>query len=239
MHQKPLIRWTVGSVSDCGFDCLIKSVELMKGILGCTCEYAICYNNLTKNQMDSLPKVDIVIDAESYSFLYDTLKPETRYGTAWKLYPARIRKESHEIILDNDIVLYKLPKKIINFLSSNDIVLTKSFIRSYYGVLEELVPDNFNINTGVLCLPPNYDFEKEIDYNIKKFKIKWEDHFSEQTLIAHIMSKYKCELIDTSEIFVTAEEFNLGSCGVHFVGLNKGKDEFWKKYLRQASCSLL
>ena len=80
----------------------------------------------------------------------------------WKLYPARIRKECHEIIIDNDILIYKLPKKIINFLNSNHIILTESHKRSYSGVLKNIIPYEFNINSGIIGLPPNYDFENDI-----------------------------------------------------------------------------
>ena len=37
MSKKPIIRWTIGNVSDYGFLCLEKSVELMRQLLGNKC----------------------------------------------------------------------------------------------------------------------------------------------------------------------------------------------------------
>ena len=117
MSKKPIIRWTIGNVSDYGFLCLKKSVELMKQLLGSKCEYAICHNTLNKYQFKKLPNVDILIDSKCYLNIYpvNVLK-EKKYNNPsvfWKLYPARIRKECHEIIIDK-----------------------KNYIDSFYNTLE-------------------------------------------------------------------------------------------------------
>lgn len=244
MSKKPIIRWTIGNVSDYGFLCLKKSVELMKQLLGSKCEYAICHNNLNKYQFKKLPNVDILIDSKCYLNIYpvNVLK-EKKYNNPsvfWKLYPARIRKECHEIIIDNDILIYKLPKKIINFLNSNHIILTESHKRSYSGVLKNIIPYEFNINSGIIGLPPNYDFENDIKKTIKNHKIKWEDHMSEQTLVAYILSKKKCEIINKKEIYInwntTKEKISFGTCGVHMCGLNgKNKNNTWCKFIKNVN----
>jgi hypothetical protein len=241
MSKKPIIRWTIGDVSDYGFLCLEKSVELMKRLLGSKCNYAICHNNLNENQLKKLPNVDILINSKFYLNIYPVNVPkEKKYNNSsmfWKLYPARIRKECHEIIIDNDILIYKLPEKIIKFLNSNHVILTESHTRSYSGILKEIIPYGFNINSGIIGLPPNYDFENDIKETIKNHKIKWEDHTSEQTLVAYILSKKNCEIINKKEIYINfdchKEKIILGTCGVHMCGLNgTNKNEKWYKFIK-------
>ena len=82
-------------------------------------------------------------------------------------------------------------KEIEDALNSNHIILTESHKRSYSGVLKNIIPYEFNINSGIIGLPPNYDFENDIKKTIKNHKIKCEDHMSEQTLVAYILSKKK------------------------------------------------
>lgn len=223
--NKPLIRWTLGPSSDSGIKCLISSIQKMKSMYHDTFDYVVCHNGVSKEKLDSLPFVSFVDQEKHTSSL-----PIAPVGPAWKLYPPRLRPESHEIILDNDLIIYKKPPLFTEFLERNQIVATEAFKRSYSGPLEKDIPFGFNLNSGVLCLPPGFDFGDKIKKTIEQNNINWNGHLDEQTLVAHVLNKEKLKIIPLTEISVCLDVFKLGTCGIHFVGLNKGKDQYWKEF---------
>lgn len=216
LNKKPLIRWTIGPCSDNGFYCLSQSIRNIKRIYGKYFKYAIFYNNLNKNQIKLLPKVDYILNQNKYANF-------NGWQPAWKLYPARINNDSHEIILDNDVIIYDEPPLFKLFLKEKKtILITEAFKRSYNGILEKLIPLGFNVNSGVICLPPNFDFEFKIKETIKSFNLKFENHFDEQTLISYIFSKEEnLKIINIKDISVHTENCPKGKFGIHFVGINK------------------
>ena len=226
--MKPIIRWTIGPASKLGFLSLRLSVFLAKKIFADKFDYAICYNNLEEKEILNFPDVDIIIDQKKYIGIYGDLEP---CGPAWKLYPARLRMSSHEICMDNDFLLYCKPKEIDKFINEKRFVITQAHTRSYHGVLKNFIDNNFNINSGFVCLPPEYDYQSEIKKTIEEFGIKWENHFSEQTLVAYIFSNKKPIILNIKKISVCVDELKFGSCGMHLVGLNKDKSSFGKTIL--------
>ncbi len=225
MKSKPLIRWTIGKTSDSGLHCLNTSVKYMKQLYDKNFRYVVCYNNLSNNQKKSLPNIE-QIDQEKH---VDAL-PCKPLGPAWKLYPPRLEFDNHEIIIDNDVVIYNKLPQLERFLQRKDLlVITEAIKRSYSGVLQQSIPNDFNINSGLLCLPPNFDFKQKILDAL----LGWNDHFSEQTLVGYIMCQQpSVEIIPLSDVFVCYNEYKRGSCGIHFVGLNSNIDVYWKKYIR-------
>ena len=60
---------------------------------------------------------------------------------------------------------------------------------------------------------------------------------SEQTLVAYILSKKNCEIINNKEIYINfdsnEEKIILGTCGVHMCGLNgTNKNKTWCKFIK-------
>lgn len=224
--MKTIVRWTVGPVSQQGFDCLKLSVKKLQKIIGKKALYVICHNNLTTSEIEKLPKVDCLIDQKEYA---GTCPPPNHFNPGWKLYPPRLDLNSQEILLDNDLIVYRLPSAVEKFLDgAEQIIVTEAFRRSYNGELEKEIPKSFNINTGLLCLPPGFDFSKQL----KPYTSEWQNWFDEQTIIAHLLSREisRVEVIPTEQVFVCFERFKKGTCGVHFVGLNQGNTQFWDQF---------
>ena len=229
LKNKPLIRWTIGPVAKEGFVCLKLAVELMQSLYKDTCNYAVCYNGLSNQQKSLLPNVNLLVNQENYSNLFHCNPPVFGFGgPAWKLYPPRLNMDSHEIIIDNDVIIYKKPEQFNIFFKKNIITITEAITRSYSKSLEHLIPEGYNINSGVICLPPNFDFEKKISNCIKLFNLNWQNHFDEQTLIAYITSQQTVQIIPLLEIQVSNFTKN-GNCGNHFIGLNSGYNPNWAK----------
>lgn len=222
--MKTLIRWTTCESTKEGRRCLHTAVRSMKKLIS-DADYVICHNNIPPHLRTTLPKIPLLSQDTCVNAL-----PEPPKGPAWKLYPPRLRLNSHEIMLDNDLIIYKMPPLFNEFLeSSNLIVVTEAYRRSYSGPLERLIPSGFNINSGVLCLPPGFDFKSRLEKEINTYGLEWNDHFDEQTLVAYVLSQHKnVKIIPQSEIAVSAHYLNFGTHGCHFVGLNSTNLSYWR-----------
>jgi len=216
--MKPIIRWTIGPTSKIGFLSLKLSISCMKKIFENSVDYAICYNNLNQHQLNMLPDVDILVNQHEYENIYNCESP---IGPAWKLYPPRLRRESPEISMDNDLILYNRLQKIDDFMHGSFFMITEAYNWSYHGILKNFLPSDVKINSGFVCLPPDYDYQSEISRTIDQFQLGWQNHFSEQTLVAYVFFQKNYTLINLKEINVCANVLDFGQAGLHLVGINR------------------
>lgn len=232
--QKPLVRWVVGECDKLGYDLLYESIINFKKIYKNIFLYCICYNSIEHHNKlkKSFELVDFVLNQRKFKNNL-ILDPTLINGPHWKLYPPRIFKHQHEIILDNDIIIYKKIKQIEEFLATkNTFITTKAIKRSYNKKYESQIVEGFDINTGLVGLPPNFDYEKEIKNILKNIDEKWHNHVDEQTLVAFVLQQQKTIVIpyDVLTACCGITQFEMGKSGTHFVGANKGYDKWWKEY---------
>jgi hypothetical protein len=222
---KPLVRWTLGKVIPEGVDCLLQSIKKWRLFYGEQFDYCVCFNH-TK------PRVPDYVDCTDQRNYKNSLPLPPR-GPAWKLYPPRLRESAHEIIIDNDLVLDKPHPLINDFLSGGLPLLTEGFEKSY-GSFDKDIPDHIVVNTGIIGLPPNYDFRYQLLKAIDLQQlVAWETHFCEQGAVASVLTP--CLIIPKSDISigVSTGEYESGKYGNHFVGLNYGDTKWWYSYLSQ------
>ena len=179
------------------FEILRYSVKLLQREYNDEFDLFICINNFYKEEINLVTN-DSVFKNCKFLIQGTGRRLDLRHllsnklnmkisGPAWKLVPPRLNINTHEIVIDNDLVLFKRSKYIENFLNGDHIIFSKAAIRSY-GDLDRYV-GNFLINTGLLGFPPKFDFEKflaqKIRYILKvnKSKIKHNIHFNEQGLV--------------------------------------------------------
>lgn len=237
---KPLIRWIIGPCHELGFDCLNESVRRFNKLYGSLFFKTICYNQLNTKQINKLPKhlVDQIIDQNKFSKDLKISPPLKKAGTAWKLYPPRLSLNTHEIIIDNDLIIYKNLEEIEEFLKNKDqFLITEGYRRSYNKTFDKNIKSNFIINSGFVGLPPFFDYKKEID-NILDINKKWENHFDEQSIVANILQNKKTKIINLNKISINGYNtgnFN-GECGTHFNGINQGFNTRWMEFLMVKLC---
>lgn len=183
--SKPLIRWTVGSCLQQGLDVLAESIHRTTKTLGIeNFDWLICYNALNRENIEFLKTaigskpiqlfaqnwIDCPIDDQCQS----PRRPDGSMewngnrcgGTLWKCCPARMRMESHEIVMDNDIILLQKFPQIDEFLAVNDKVLVLKEPIRFYGRFDKLLPESETyLNSGFMGFPPGYDFGAEIRKN--------------------------------------------------------------------------
>lgn len=180
-------------------------------------EYRICYNEIDKN----LLRFDVP--------LVEQLPMEGMYGpsgVAWKLYPPRLSLNTHEIFIDNDLILTKKLDELEEFLAASDKFIFTEALFYNHGRF----PTNIKLNSGLIGLPPDFDFKTELLQMMQDGK-GWTGKFDEQGMVATIFSTKKRIMIPLDKVAIChLGKFHNGTHGYHFVTANVGATEAWKKF---------
>ena len=179
---KPLFRWTVGNCLQQGLDILAESIRRTTKSLGVAdWDWAVCYNGLNRENLEFLKgaigDIPIKLIPQNWATcpVMDNCQTPRRKdgsfewngnrcgGTMWKVCPARMRMETHEIVMDNDVILLKKFPQIDEFLAcDNKNLILEEPIR-FYGRYDCLFgPDPPYLNSGFMGFYPGYDFGSAI-----------------------------------------------------------------------------
>lgn len=218
MTCKPLFRITVGPVKEFGVSLLRKSVRLIKKNYP-EADIVVCYNQIDPAILGSIEKVNQADFADSL--------PYTPKKECWKLYPPRLRLNSHEIVMDNDILLFRRVPEIDEFLSSHRPLLFEGRFR-VYGKYENLVPQPFAINSGIFGLPPRFDFQQAIKTFCSNDTEKaWTQWCDDQGVVGGILLKLDPILIKLESVMNYLPEFSFQPKshwnGIHMIGANRNQ----------------
>jgi hypothetical protein len=243
--MKPLARWTIGPTTHSGQEILIESVSKFKEIYP-EFDTIVCYNNLqninmVNTDMYKQKNDDLDYPLTSYNNPLLHVEPSIRNfgaaGSGWKLCPPRLRIKSHELWLDNDIIIKNRIPEIDNWLKQNTGIISEGRCR-IFGVYEPIIPKSFKLCAGLFGLPPNYDFHQDIINLCKKYlEGKELGHYDEQGLVAAIISGIENFILIPQthlKIVEDGEKLPPKAMGFHFVGVNRNeKHSAWKDYKYQ------
>lgn len=210
--MKPVIRWTIGSVKKTGYEILYVSIKKILSLYSNEFDYFVFYNDINLNEIEKLKikfkNIEFVRqkwqDCPINLAMPNSIDKETKQklnGSFWKICPPRIRKDAHEIILDNDLVFLKKPKIIKEFLSRIDKNLVVQDCLLYMGKYGKYINEKQGYNSGIIGLRPNYDFESELKKEWNQSDDSELDYAEEQGLVTYTLLKSDC-LIASSEDFV-------------------------------------
>jgi hypothetical protein len=240
--NKTLARWTITRVSQDGFDCLAHSIDLVRKIYSNEWDCVICHNELNDSQLQFLERVGVPMIAQEN---FSNSLPISPSGNGWKLYPPRLRKTAYEIFVDNDLVISKRHHIIAEAIKTNKPIMCEALERAF-GRYDGMVPLGKKLNSGLIGLPPMFDFQakltKLISFRwIDHIDTKWNDvrgHFDEQGLVAAALHE-ECLVLPISDFQVCKREYKPDRFGSHFVGLNYGLNMFWNEYKKTARAGTL
>lgn len=183
--KKPLFRWICGNCIKQGLEILEESVFRALKLYGeDRFDWMICHNGMTPEAMDYLESIvqrrpiELVeqnwIDCPIPDVCWSPIRADGSIevdgkkcgGTMWKVCPARMRMDAHEIIMDNDIVMLRPLPQIEKFLESDKTLILEEPIR-FYGresgsPYDKLFALGENLNSGLMGCPPGYNFAEEI-----------------------------------------------------------------------------
>ena len=183
--MKPLFRWTIGPTLPQGREILAESIKTTTRCLGVDrFDWLICYNGLNIEDVrfihEAIGNLPIQLYAQNWAMcpIPDNCQTPRRKdgsfefngnrcgGTMWKVCPARMRMESHEIVMDNDVVMRTPFPQIEEFLSSTDKALILEEPIRFYGRYDHLFPEGPEgpfLNSGFMGFPPGFDFAARIN----------------------------------------------------------------------------
>ncbi len=151
-------------------------------------------------------------------------------GVGWKLLPARIFPEKHELSLDNDCILWDCPRALQDWLTSEHRTLLAGDTERCLGIFQNsAVPGE--INSGIRGLPPGLDLAAALAATLEeasaqlRVPVQLTSELDEQGLQAVSLHRTAPALVvSTQEVSICSPFWprnpELGTCGAHFVGLN-------------------
>ncbi|MGH9558560.1 MAG: hypothetical protein ACRD30_04915 [Bryobacteraceae bacterium] len=221
------LRWTVGDVSQAGFEVLQISIWSAWNLFGERAEYAVCVNTVTPKDAQSrtgeVPKQIRWIDSSERvpGWLASHLDRNMAEGVAWKFAPVRLFPERYEIALDNDVVLWRIPQAVDWWIEGGSGCLLAEDVQCCLGQFADRC-DCGPVNSGIRGVPPGFDLETRLCESLGDVVLQSE--LDEQGLQAAALSRSKLFMVPTRDVTICspfpAHQHNLGECGVHFVGLN-------------------
>jgi hypothetical protein len=233
--MRPLIRYTIGKVSEAGWEILFESVRLMKKVYP-EFDLFVCHNKMTRAETTRLGNlgVELVVQDDvvpPFHFL-DHDEGKIR-NFCWKLIPARLRPHGHELWVDNDIIFRDRLPTIDRWLMMQTVIISSGFNRDY-GRFTGLLQNDEPYCAGLFGLPPNFDFEAAI---IGACGGQPLTGFDEQGLVALVVSKFFDRLVVPQEEMALLSEMwkPMGirwfPMGLHFARANRFSDHFcWRLY---------
>jgi hypothetical protein len=182
------VRWTVGDVSASGFEALRLSIPCALRVFGDRTRYVVCVNSvgLTEAKARTGPVLRCVEWLDNSRGLSRPLATRLDKGmgegVGWKLAPLRLFPALHELSLDNDVILWRMPRRLLQWLAQSERCLLAQDVERCLGQFDEDCPEGA-YNSGIRGLPPEFNFERAM-----------------QTVIARHERRTRKPLLLTSEL---------------------------------------
>ena len=226
------VRWTIGDVSDYGFEALRYSIWGAWKIFGEEASYTVCVNTVpveaARGRVGEMP-VGVTwrrADDEIPAFLRPHLDEGMAEGVGWKFALLHPDRERHTLSLDNDCILWELPAAIAAWLERDDprgCVLAADVVPSF-GEFAALCGGE-PLNSGIRGLGPGFDLEGALRRILELRPVPLRSELDEQGLQVAALRRFGEVGVVTLDEVTICSPFpphlpGLGRCGAHFVGLN-------------------
>jgi hypothetical protein len=232
------IRWTIGDVSERGFDALRLSIAGALRVFGAGARYAVCVNSIPPEAAEA--RIGVLSEAVSWhssdgampDFLRRRLDARLAEGVAWKFAPLRLFPDDfHELSLDNDCILWRAPAAVGQWLAREDTCLLAEDMAPAFGQFAALCGAAPR-NTGIRGVPPGFDLAAALRRTLADHPVTLASELDEQGLQVAALSRHMAPLVVTvEEVSITSPSSPhspaLGACGAHFVGLNMKAARPW------------
>ncbi|HEY0793638.1 MAG TPA: hypothetical protein VGD78_21435 [Chthoniobacterales bacterium] len=226
------IRWTIGDVSDEGWEALRYSLLGAWRLFGVTAQYSVCVNSISTAALpSSIALLPFPVTWHHVTRMNAKFLPHCdeslSEGTSWKFSPVRLFPDCHELALDNDCILWRMPAAITNWLKRTDRFLLAADVVPANGAFSDLVGAHA-LNSGIRGYPPGFDYESALLHTLERTRRQLRSELDEQGLQVHVTrSAGPCEVVPVEDVTICSpfppHVPELGRCGAHFVGLNARK----------------
>jgi hypothetical protein len=239
------IRWTIGDVSEQGFEALQLSVLGARKVFGAGAAYAICVNSIpvakARELTGELPSGIEWLAADTLlpTWLRAYFNADMAEGVGWKFAPLRVFPECYELALDNDCILWEMPPAVRAAIhpQTQRCVLAED-TRTCLGQFARLCGPEPR-NTGLRGTPAAFDLGASLRRILERCGHLLRSELDEQGLqVAALTCHSPVEVVAAEDVTICSpfpsHSPGLGRCGAHFVGLN-ARNLPWEYLGRPAS----
>jgi hypothetical protein len=235
----------MGNVSSDGFEALRLSIWGAARLFGQRAAYVVCVNSVpiqeARKLTGALPPCVAWLDATDRfpHWMREHVNGEMAEGVGWKFAPVRVFTDRYELALDNDCILWEMPRALRQALAGEPArCLIAEDVRRCFGQFANLCGPEAR-NSGIRGTPAGFDLEAALRATLQRHPCRLASETDEQGLqIAALESKEIPLVVRTSEVSICSpfppHSPDLGTCGAHFVGLN-ARSLPWDFYGRPAS----
>lgn len=235
--MRPLARWTIGMTNHLGEETLRHSIRRFRTLYP-EFDLVVCCNNLKDNQKERLKFLNVNIHEQHEHELDYPLTPVTEPsgwkcsmpGWGWKLVPPRLRFDSHELWIDNDIIIRKRLPSIDKWLKTDRSIISKGSKRCY-GIYDDDIPHDTNYCAGLFGVPPYFDFSECILRHCKKLNGNTLGYYDEQGVTVLSVLEKDPFVLSLHELSIVKNLVKPYPRGLHFTGVNRTEDhKLWNDY---------
>jgi hypothetical protein len=227
------VRWTIGDVSDNGWQALRLAVVGARQVFGPDARFAVCVNSVPLD-LGRARLGDVADELVWLAVSRDDIPADIRErfdhamaeGVAWKLAPLRVFPDDWEISLDNDCILWDMPPAMQAWLDGGDSrqCLLAEDAAALYGRFASFCGSSPR-NAGIRGLPPAYPLQDVLHRLLQQVHGTLSSELDEQGLQVAAVSAYVPPAVVSLEDVTVCSPFpphrkELGRCGAHFCGLN-------------------
>jgi hypothetical protein len=224
------IRWTIGDVKPRGFAALRASLHGAWRVFGSDARYRVYVNTIAvddaRTRTGEVPAAIEWCEASRTPprSLTDSLDSGMAEGVAWKFLPLRAFPDAHELALDNDVVLWRMPRAVRDWLDGrSDFVLAED-VHACFGRFAPLCGER-PLNSGIRGMPPWFSLDTALARVLATHPGTLRTELDEQGLqCAALLASGTTAVVDLDEVTICSpfppHRQHLGTAGAHFVGLN-------------------
>lgn len=238
-----IIRWTFGETtarptSPQAINMLRTSVKLAKRLFP-SASLFICHNNLSlemAKKVLSIGRRNGVELIDVTRMLPKNLRKCQKKNSWWKYALPRMDHNRYEILVDNDVVLWKIPPTVLRGIRDGALVALTDAGGRFYGDLSDKIREadpELTLNAGLLGMPPGFcpNFDLLEGVTLRDW-FHSEQGFTAMNFILHQGPKYLVPLDEVQQLNIhriPPEELLSSYSGGHFCGCLYGHYDFWEK----------
>lgn len=242
--EKPLVRWTIGPVSDIGHEILCESVRRFSEVYP-EFDRVVCYNHIERPK---LPVSCDYFDQSTYPHPCQLSEPDSNIeqatGCGWKLVPPRLRPKGLELFIDNDLIIRNRIKELDEWIKDKTSGLISEGLhrKRMFGMFDGFISPEIRACAGLFGMPPYFDFMEKIKH-YTSYSDKPLGGYDEQGLtVATVTNMSRYILVPLSSLHICEDHVPFPDSlpdALHFVGANrKPWHRGWKAY-KKASRQIL
>lgn len=227
-----ILRWTIGKTLPTGLEILQESIYSALRIFKDRFDYYVCYNSIPEKWLSFVPdKVTLLKQDINTRPLLDDLEFG---GSGWKQCPPRIDIDTHELCMDNDVVLCNHIEEIEKFFCLSRTLISEDTYR-FFGRYDHLIPGDLKLNAGVYGLPPGFDLAKKyLEHWVRHGCLQRVRAADEQGLLIYTLLQEPCICVKEEDLRIAGKDcvihFTGKEGGFHFIQSNRHYHPCWLSY---------